>query len=90
MSDSALTPQEVADILKISKNTVYELIKRGELNAYKVGNRFRIDLRDVEAYINKAKMIKETKAESHGLINAQSLNQSLLTTETLPLSDGFI
>ena len=45
MSDSAPNPQEVADILKISKNTVYELIKRGELNAYKVGNRFRIDFR---------------------------------------------
>jgi DNA-binding CsgD family transcriptional regulator len=31
--NTALTPQEVADILKIAKNTVYELIKRGELNS---------------------------------------------------------
>ncbi len=37
--DSALTPQEVADILKIAKNTVYELIKRGELNSYRVGKK---------------------------------------------------
>lgn len=59
MSDnSALTPQEVADILKIAKNTVYELIKRGELNAYRVGKKVRVDLKDVEEYKNKSKSIK--------------------------------
>jgi putative molybdopterin biosynthesis protein len=53
--DSALTPLEVAEILKISKNTVYELIKRGELNGYKVGKKVRIDMSDVEAYKNSTK-----------------------------------
>jgi len=45
-----LTPQEVADTLRIAKNTVYELVKRGELRAYKVGNKFRFNAKDVEAY----------------------------------------
>lgn len=54
---SSLTPQEVADILKIAKNTVYELIKRGELSAYKVGRKVRVDLKDVEEYKNKGKSI---------------------------------
>jgi hypothetical protein len=40
MSDNvSLTPQEVADILKIAKNTVYELVKRGELNSYRAGKK---------------------------------------------------
>ncbi|MDR1677814.1 MAG: helix-turn-helix domain-containing protein, partial [Deltaproteobacteria bacterium] len=31
---SALTAQDVASLLRIAKNTVYELVKRGELNHY--------------------------------------------------------
>ncbi|MEN6390817.1 MAG: helix-turn-helix transcriptional regulator [Syntrophomonas sp.] len=51
MSDNvSLTPQEVADILKIAKNTVYELVKRGELNSYRAGKKIRFDLKDVEEY----------------------------------------
>ncbi|KOA18626.1 PBP superfamily domain protein [Clostridium homopropionicum DSM 5847] len=54
-NNTTLTPQEVADILKIAKNTVYELVKRGELNSYKVGRKLRIDLQDVENYKTKSK-----------------------------------
>jgi len=52
LTDQPLTPQEVADSLRIAKNTVYELVKRGELTAYKVGNKFRFNARDVDAYKN--------------------------------------
>lgn len=55
VDNTALTPQEVADILKIAKNTVYELIKRGELNAYRVGKKIRVDMKDIEAYKNRTK-----------------------------------
>lgn len=48
--DNALTPAEVAEILRITKNTVYELIKRGELPAYRVGRKIRVDSNDVEHY----------------------------------------
>lgn len=48
--NTVLTTQEVADMLKIAKNTVYELIKRGELNSYKAGKKVRIDLKDVLEY----------------------------------------
>jgi putative molybdopterin biosynthesis protein len=58
MENRPLTPQEVADILKISKCTVYELIKRRELNAYRVGNKVRVDTDDVEDYKNKTKLVK--------------------------------
>lgn len=54
-----LTPQEVADILRIKKNTVYELIKRGELKAYKVGKKIRIEPQDVEAYKNQTQISRK-------------------------------
>lgn len=50
-----MTPQEVADILKISKSTVYDLMKRRELNSYRVGKKLRVDMADVEKYKNKTK-----------------------------------
>lgn len=50
-----LTPEEVAETLKITKNTVYELIKRGDLIAYKVGNKVRVDQSDLTDYIARSK-----------------------------------
>ena len=55
LNKTALTAQEVADILKIAKNTVYELIKRGEINSYKVGRKVRFTLADIEEYINRSR-----------------------------------
>lgn len=43
---------EVVELLKIIKNIVYELIKRGEFFFYKVGKKIRVDIKDVEEYIN--------------------------------------
>ncbi|EKQ52381.1 MULTISPECIES: helix-turn-helix transcriptional regulator [unclassified Clostridium] len=56
-NNTPLTPQEVADMLKISKSTVYELIKKNSINSYKVGKKLRIDLKDVEEYKNKTKTV---------------------------------
>lgn len=77
---SALTPQEVADILKITKNTVYELIKRGELKAYKVGKKLRIDMNDIEAYKNRSRSPKEPASQS----------RLQLPIDDVPQSSGFV
>ncbi len=66
----ALTPLEVAQMLKISKNTVYELVKRGELNSYRVGNKVRIEMKDIEDYKNKSKKLQNTKQIDGQLVNA--------------------
>ncbi|WP_042353923.1 substrate-binding domain-containing protein [Bacillus rubiinfantis] len=50
MEGKAYTPDEVAQIFQISKHTVYELIKRGELDAFKIGNKMRIDHSELERY----------------------------------------
>ncbi|MGD0152730.1 MAG: helix-turn-helix transcriptional regulator [Thermacetogeniaceae bacterium] len=49
------TPSEVAEILKISKFTVYELIKRGELAAYHIGRKVRVEAPDLETFKQRAK-----------------------------------
>jgi len=38
----AYTPDQVAEMLQLSKNTVYELISRGEIIAKKLGKVYRI------------------------------------------------
>ena len=55
--DVSYTPEEVAKILKISKYTVYELIKRDELAAYHIGRKVRVDGADIEAYKRNSKNV---------------------------------
>ena len=68
--DSALTPLEVAEMLKITKNTVYELVKRGELNSYRIGNKVRIEMKDIEEYKNKSKKLQKKKQSNVESVNA--------------------
>jgi putative molybdopterin biosynthesis protein len=55
MQEKAYTPDEVAQVFQISKHTVYELIKRGELRAFKVGNKMRIQQSELDRYIDSTK-----------------------------------
>jgi putative molybdopterin biosynthesis protein len=55
MEGKAYTPDEVAQLFQISKHTVYELIKRGELQAFKVGNKMRIEHSEIERYKDSTK-----------------------------------
>ncbi|AOY76598.1 substrate-binding domain-containing protein [Clostridium formicaceticum] len=89
--DRSLTPQEVADILQIAKNTVYELIKRGEMNAYRVGRKVRIDPKDVEDYKNRTKSQKDSSINNPSLIQPTlSKPSSLLCDEASYPSRGFV
>jgi putative molybdopterin biosynthesis protein len=49
------TTEEIAKILKISKLTVYDLIKKGALPSYRVGRQMRVDEADLTAYRGRAK-----------------------------------
>lgn len=63
MSDTnSYTPEEVANILKISKYTVYEMIKRGDLAAYRIGRKVRVQAPDLDNYIKKSKGIVSSAA----------------------------
>lgn len=49
------TTEEVAKRLKVSKLTVYDLIKKGELPSYRVGRQVRVDAEDLNRYIQSTK-----------------------------------
>jgi len=48
-----LTIQEVANILKVTKMTIYRYIKAGKITAYKVGKDFRINKEEFDKFLNK-------------------------------------
>lgn len=49
------TTEDLADLLQVSKLTVYDLIKKGEIVAYRVGRQMRVDASDFEAYKERMK-----------------------------------
>ncbi len=51
---NALNAEEVAQILQVSKNTVYNLVKGGTLTSYNVGRKLRFTMDDVQTYISSA------------------------------------
>ena len=54
-NDDALTAEDVADILHIGRNAVYDLAKSGELGSYRIGRRLRFTYTDVQNYIERTK-----------------------------------
>ena len=60
--NKSLSTQEVADILHVSKSTIYELIRRGEINSYKIGRKVRFTQDDVDAYIARSRHEHSTRA----------------------------
>ena len=44
---------EVADLLRVSRMTVYRLIKQGDMPALKVGRGYRLREQDVHSYLNE-------------------------------------
>jgi len=47
--NSLLTVQEVANLLRVHKNTIYNMIHDGRLKAFRVGRAWRIKSENVEA-----------------------------------------
>ena len=48
-----LTVNEVADLLRVSRMTVYRLIKEGSLKALRVGRNYRLREDDVDEYLRQ-------------------------------------
>jgi excisionase family DNA binding protein len=48
-----LTVNEVADLLRVSRMTVYRLIKTGEMPALRVGRSYRLREEDVTTYLRE-------------------------------------
>ncbi|MGG0239384.1 substrate-binding domain-containing protein [Bacillus rhizoplanae] len=91
MDHHSYTTEEVAKRLKVSKLTVYDLIKKGDLPSYRVGRQMRIDASDLERYITEMKtgkiqadsssiqVIKQTNKSDSCIISGQDLSLDMLT-----------
>ncbi len=55
MSDTVYTIEEVAKMLKVSQMTVRRLIDEGELEAFKVGNQWRITKEALDRFMTRKK-----------------------------------
>ena len=62
-----LTVQDVADAMKVSEKTVRRLIKRGDLAAYKVGERGQLRVKecDLEGYLEAQRVEVGSRREAN-------------------------
>lgn len=66
------TPEDLAHLLQVSKLTIYDLIKKGDIPAYRVGRQMRIDAVDFERYKSRGKEVKPTSS-AHSTEEKQSI-----------------
>ena len=59
--NQSLSTQEVAAILHVSKSTIYDLIRKGEIHSYKIGRKVRFTQDDVDAYIARSRHEHSTR-----------------------------
>lgn len=85
MEEQFLSPLEVADILQVKKNTVYEMIKRGDLKATKMGKQFRIARKDLYEYMG---MTPEAESAENIVICGQDQLLDVLCSLYNSQSDG--
>lgn len=48
-----MTVQDVCEVLMVGKNTVYNLIKVGKINGFKIGRAWKINRNSLIAFIQK-------------------------------------
>lgn len=60
--NKSLSTEEVANILHVSKSTIYMLIKKGEIVSYKIGRKVRFTQEDVDAYIARSRHSQQVAA----------------------------
>jgi len=63
MPDEILEAKEVASLLKVSVRSITRLAEKGELVGFKVGDLWRFQRSDIEAYIEEQKRKQRYKAQ---------------------------
>ena len=83
--NKSLSTQEVADILHVSKSTIYDLIRKGEIHSYKIGRKVRFTQDDVDAYIARSRHEHSTRP-----VKNIDTHSTLLTPENRDLPELII
>lgn len=75
------TPEQVAEILQLSKKTVYELISKGEIVAKKIGKVYRIPASSI-SFVFTGLDNDLYKAEEEDSKNIKKIQKSLSEVRT--------
>jgi len=67
-NDDLLTTEEVAKILQVHVLTVYSYIRRGNLEAIRLGRAYRIIPQDLELFI-ESNRVKKASVKAHSSAN---------------------
>src|SRR5262245_23173862 len=54
MEDILLTPEQVASRLQVADQTVYNLLRRGQLRGFRIGRLWRVKPADLETFLSSA------------------------------------
>lgn len=86
-----MTPQQVADYLQLSRETVYRYIREGRLPASRFGNAYRIRKRDVDVFVwaNRANDVHPLREYSEEQI-AEFLREDALSDEAREIAERFL
>ena len=76
LSTKMYTPEQVANMLQLSKNTIYDLIDRGEIVAKKIGRVYRVPRSSIE-YVFTGLDQDLLKAENIDKQNISTIEQIL-------------
>src|SRR5699024_12423869 len=76
MKDNDLTTEDVAEQLKVSKLTVYDLIKKGKLPYYRVRRQIRVERDALHAYKNQS---QNQSSVATGITPAKSTSQLIIS-----------
>jgi len=53
IEERLLTVSEVAEVLRVSRMSIYRMIKQGEMPAFRVGRGYRLRQEDVHRYLKE-------------------------------------
>ncbi len=84
--NKSLSTQEVAELLHVSKSTIYELIRRGEINSYKIGRKVRFTQDDVDAYIARSRHEQSVQPVKRVEIHSALLKPETISGDSLVIS----
>ncbi|WP_211289769.1 hypothetical protein SPSIL_046000 [Sporomusa silvacetica DSM 10669] len=76
--NKALSTQQVADILHVSKSTIYDLIKKGEITSYKVGRKVRFTQEDIDNYIAKSRTLQKDHVVSDVILDTTQSHKNFI------------
>jgi excisionase family DNA binding protein len=65
-----LTVEEVAEVMRVSKMTVYRLLHSGELPGVRVGRSFRVPQDALEAYLRSSSTVPLPEERGEGRLSS--------------------